>query len=393
MKNQANISKLTKLIVFLTLFCISMVLTACGVVGRDDRQAFIATSAAQTLQAISQQQTLANYQTLAAQLTQTAQVTATPSATPTPTATSIPPTSTPRPTATPIQSACNWAAFVKDVTIADGEKIESGAAFTKTWRLKNIGTCTWTKAYDLVLVDGTSLSAPTRIGFPNAVAPGETIDISVLMEAPEKTGTYIGYWMLVDANGRQFGIGSDASGSFWVRIKVQPKPEVVYNFVSHYCEAAWQSFNTNPLSCPGNGSSDNTIGYVYKVAEPTREGGGAENEAGLITSPDSDPDRGKISGVYPAFTVEDGDIFKAVIGCANGATNCDLYFDLRYRKGNSIRTLATWHEVNEGRMNAVSVDLSDLAGEKVQFILKVRNNGTAADNIGLWILPRILRKK
>ncbi len=389
MVSQRKDRKYPKLLVFLFVLIGALLLTACGIVGREDQSAYIATSAAQTLQVISQQQTISVYQTLGAQLTQTAQV---PSVTPTPTATSIPPTSTPNPTATPTQVACNLASFVKDVTIADGSTVEAGEAFTKTWRLQNIGSCTWTKSYDLVFVDGTSLGAPTRIGLPTTVAPGETIDISVLMEAPEKAGTFIGYWKLADANGNQFGIKSDASGSFWVRIKVQPKAEVAYNFVSHYCDAAWQSSSTDPLSCPGDPSHDNAIGYVIRVAKPTLEGGGTENEAGLIVSPDSDPNRGKISGVYPAFKVEKGDVFKAVIGCANDANDCDLNFDLRYRIGNSIRTLATWHEVNEGKMNSVSVDLSKLAGLKVEFILKVRNNNTAADNVGLWILPRILRQ-
>jgi hypothetical protein len=390
MDNQMDTYKFPKLFVFLSLFVGAIILTACGIVGRDDHSEYIATSAAQTLQAINQQQTLSVYQTLGMQLTQTAQV---PNMTPTPTVTSVPPTSTPNPTSTQTQLACNWAAFIKDVTIADGSKVEEGAAFIKTWRLKNIGSCTWTKSYNLVLVDGTSFGAPTRIGLSASVAPGETVDISVLMKAPEKTGTYFGYWKLADAKGKIFGIGMDASGSFWVRIKIQPKVEVVYNFVSHYCDAAWQSSNTNPLSCPGDETADNAIGYIIKVAKPTREDGNLENEAGLITSPDNDPEDGKISGVYPAFKVEDGDIFKAVIGCVHNATDCDLYFDLRYRIGNSIRTLATWHEVYEGKMNAVSVDLSKLAGQKVEFILKVRNNDTAAYNVGLWILPRILRQQ
>src|SRR5690349_12154805 len=41
-------------------------------------------------------------------------------------------------------STCDSAAYVKDVTIPDGTIFSPGAQFTKTWRLQNIGTCTWT---------------------------------------------------------------------------------------------------------------------------------------------------------------------------------------------------------------------------------------------------------
>ena len=40
-------------------------------------------------------------------------------------------------------ASCDWAQFITDVTVPDGAKYEPGATFKKTWRLKNIGTCTW----------------------------------------------------------------------------------------------------------------------------------------------------------------------------------------------------------------------------------------------------------
>src|SRR5512143_3278895 len=41
-------------------------------------------------------------------------------------------------------SSCDWAQFVADVTVPDGTSYAPGTTFTKTWRLKNIGSCTWT---------------------------------------------------------------------------------------------------------------------------------------------------------------------------------------------------------------------------------------------------------
>src|SRR5688572_33446410 len=69
------------------------------------------------------------------------------------TATPVPPTSTPvRPTNTAIPTAaayCDWVAFIKDVTVPDGTQLSAGEVFTKTWRLQNRGTCTWTPDYML----------------------------------------------------------------------------------------------------------------------------------------------------------------------------------------------------------------------------------------------------
>ena len=45
-----------------------------------------------------------------------------------------PPTNTPSP--------CNNAVFVSE-TVPDGTEYDVGESFTKTWRLKNVGTCTW----------------------------------------------------------------------------------------------------------------------------------------------------------------------------------------------------------------------------------------------------------
>ena len=51
-----------------------------------------------------------------------------------------------------VVALCDAAAFVRDVTIPDGTIVEPGRDFTKTWRLKNVGTCSWTTAYALVFV-------------------------------------------------------------------------------------------------------------------------------------------------------------------------------------------------------------------------------------------------
>lgn len=152
-------------------------------------------------------------------MTQTA-----PTQTPIPvTATPVPPTSTPLPTATAV-SYCDWVTFVKDVTVLDGTKFAPGETFMKTWRLKNRGTCTWTADYMLVFTSGDSMGSTTAIRLPGNVAPGQSVDVSVTLTAPNKRGDYLGYWMLRNPSGVLFGYGDRANQAFYVDIDVDDLP-------------------------------------------------------------------------------------------------------------------------------------------------------------------------
>jgi hypothetical protein len=306
-----------------------------------------------------------------------------------PTATSVPPTATRIPP-TPTPLPCNWVEFVKDVTIPDGTKITGGTSFTKTWRLRNAGSCTWTTQYDLAFVKGDQMSAPNYVDMPKAVKPGETIDLSVDMIAPSAPGKYTAYFMLVNQNGMRFGTGSDAKGAFWANIEVVQAKNVFYSFASEACKASWSSNAAGTLSCPGK-TKDVNIGYVIPQGEPIREDGAKENEPGLITRPDNSAD-GFITGYYPFVAIKNGDRFKATVMCEGGMTNCDIYFTLQYRIGSEpVQTLGQWHEVNEGMWTRVDIDLSALAGKNVQFILTVNNGNDATQNSGLWLNPIIYR--
>ncbi|HET6846235.1 MAG TPA: NBR1-Ig-like domain-containing protein, partial [Anaerolineales bacterium] len=111
--------------------------------------------------------TLGRLYTQAAQTLQASQAQiGTPTGTATPTVappTFATPSSTRAPGAGPL---CNAAAFVRDVSIPDGTTVQPGADFTKTWRLSNVGTCTWTTAYALVFVTGDRMHGAQSVGLP-----------------------------------------------------------------------------------------------------------------------------------------------------------------------------------------------------------------------------------
>ena len=146
--------------------------------------------------------------------TATATETATLTATATMTTTPV----TPSPTSIP----CNAAAFVKDVTYEDNSKVIAGLGFTKTWRLQNVGSCSWTSGYRLIFDHGDRMSAPDSVQVTSGeIPPGAKVDVSVDLKAPSDPGTYQGFFRLRSSDGVVFGIGPGADGAFWVKIKSQ----------------------------------------------------------------------------------------------------------------------------------------------------------------------------
>ena len=102
-------------------------------------------------------------------------------------------------------SSCDIGGFVKDVTIPDGTNVSAGQKFTKTWEIKNNGTCTWNKNYTVVFYGGTQLAADTIYNFTDTdIEPGENVQISVEMTAPTTTGEYISYWILRNDLGQNY---------------------------------------------------------------------------------------------------------------------------------------------------------------------------------------------
>jgi hypothetical protein len=129
-------------------------------------------------------------------------------------------TQTLTPTATSVVVACNQASFVSDVTVPDDTAFTVNDTFTKTWRLKNVGSCTWTSGYDVVFDSGDQMSGPASQQLTGGtVAPNQTIDVSVDLKAPASPGTYKGNWKLREPGGQTFGL---STGPFWVQIKAQP---------------------------------------------------------------------------------------------------------------------------------------------------------------------------
>jgi hypothetical protein len=209
-------SRFSKILITSLFILGSYVLAGCNMPGTKNAQPILDVAQAQ--------------QTVDARLTQALKLTPTQDSaaqaenpTPNPTIDNTP-ISDPGLTPTDIPTeACDQAAAALpkiDISIEDDTEIMPGEAFTKIWRVVNVGTCSWTADYEVVFFSGELMDAALNSPLGGKVSPDQNIDISVDMVAPQEPGTYQGNWKLRNADGVLFGIGPGSQSPFWVRIKV-----------------------------------------------------------------------------------------------------------------------------------------------------------------------------
>lgn len=181
---------------------------------------------------------------------------------PTSTFTSLP-TFTPTSTATLTPIPCNWAQYISDVTYPDDTVVPPSWTIEKTWRFKNIGSCTWTSGYQLIFDHGDRMDAPDWVQLTTGtVPPGGTVDVTVTLHTPAADGTYQGYYKLRSADSHVFGIGASASGAFWVRVKVERKVDLAAEFYNvHHCGNFWST--TFLIGAAGNVGLDSVQVRLY----------------------------------------------------------------------------------------------------------------------------------
>ncbi|DAZ93756.1 TPA: hypothetical protein N0F65_000599 [Lagenidium giganteum] len=105
------------------------------------------------------------------------------------------------------------AVFEADVTCPDGTVLAPGMSFDKIWKIRNSGPTRWPEGSKLACVGGDKMQAPDSVVIPS-VLPGSSIDVSIRMTAPSKSGRYTGYWRLCMPDGTRFG------QRFWVDVNV-----------------------------------------------------------------------------------------------------------------------------------------------------------------------------
>ena len=108
--------------------------------------------------------------------------------------------------------------------------MEPDSDFVKTWRVKNTGTCTWSRDYSLVFTGGTLMMPVDRLPLPGNTAPGQTVDLSLDMTAPIYPGAYESDWKLRTPNGSVFGVGKKDS-PLWIKLVIgSPRATTITGF-------------------------------------------------------------------------------------------------------------------------------------------------------------------
>jgi hypothetical protein len=174
---------------------ITLCLPACG--PSQQQESVISTSVAQTVQAGQSLPEISSTATIP---------TATSEPSNTDPASVITPTSAPTLASAPADPNCVKASLVSE-NPPDQTIMTPGQYFWKTWSLQNNGTCTWTTAYQLVFWDGDRLGSSISYPLPKEVAPGETTDLTIYLQAPDTSGAFTGFWRLKTPWESNFGVG------------------------------------------------------------------------------------------------------------------------------------------------------------------------------------------
>lgn len=174
---------------------------------------------------------------------------------------------TPTPTG---EIPCDQAGFVGDITIEDGTEMIPGETFTKTWQVRNDGTCTWTSGYELVFDSGDIMDGPTTQQLASvSVPPGDILEISVDLTAPNTLGTYRGVWHIRNPQGEIF-----TRSGVWVEIVVVSAPPSIHSSHASFSisETAEADLDEGD-SPPGTGGRDFT--FVVAGTKQIDPGNGA----------------------------------------------------------------------------------------------------------------------
>ena len=274
--------------------------------------------------------------------------------------------------------------------------MDPGEVFVKTWRLQNAGSCTWTSAYTLV-VDGENifnapLTSPITAG---SVVPGANIDVSVTLTSPSLAGQHRGNFKLANASGQRFALG-DGTKPFWAQVKVVVPGGIVFDFINKASQAEWKSGLINNLNTLlVFGGDDLDPNGTAKIKEGVALENGATSGKILLTVPKHE-NNGVIAGTFPAYLVQAGDHLRARVGfIATGPGNTcgagDVIFQVYYLEAGSTHPLFEWHEICDGKLGPIDIDLSSLKGKTIQIILIVKAAGPVLDDWAIWNSPRIER--
>ncbi|MEV4494606.1 NBR1-Ig-like domain-containing protein [Micromonospora arborensis] len=112
-------------------------------------------------------------------------------------------------TATPFSDALiagDSSKFIVDATIPDGTQVRVNSTFLKVWTLANVGKVDWHNRFlarTNPTADADGCKVPDRVPIGDT-PPGDKVNISVQVTAPNHPGKCLVSWKMVDEHGQEF---------------------------------------------------------------------------------------------------------------------------------------------------------------------------------------------
>lgn len=137
-----------------------------------------------------------------------------------------------------------------DQTVPDGTGFNPNQSFTKIWRVRNSGSCSW-EGYRWVFDGGHQMGGPASIEVP-VVRPGDTWDPRLDLRAPGSLGVHTGYWKMQNPAGRKFGprffvkitvTSGSCRGKIYIAASNYSKPTVEIRRPDGSVVQGWRSFS------------------------------------------------------------------------------------------------------------------------------------------------------
>lgn len=89
-----------------------------------------------------------------------------------------------------------------------GAQVTAGERAVKSWKIENIGTCSWTAAYKLAPLDANGVvNIEAAVPIEAVIPSGESAQLAVELTVPTQLGRWRQRWVLLDDKNNPFGVG------------------------------------------------------------------------------------------------------------------------------------------------------------------------------------------
>ena len=121
-----------------------------------------------------------------------------------------------------VEQPADQAELLVDITPGEEGVLRPNRIFTKKWILQNSGSTVWNTDYAIVFTGGRDMQGSRELSFNISISPGESVEVNLDFVSPVEYSTFMGTYMLRNAQGELFGIGENAGQPFYNLVHIGP---------------------------------------------------------------------------------------------------------------------------------------------------------------------------